>query len=231
MLLSRRRHDSVWAGGRWAGGRGGCEIFWSPAMLCCFFPRPSGQIETYWSNLCEKCFRLFISIGWMCIFDGEVGVVAADFRVFHACRPLCIGVCPLHFWDGTLGIAGTLHARSWHSGLYWDGFIVSSRLSYDREVVDRTLLTTQSVPQPRHGSWGRVEDTAVREQPVGTSLHVTLVLSGCSNQWHPSISHSSDLQNCLCRRWPAGTYGINVKKQPHEWVIMMIRRITLHWLK
>ena len=32
--------------------------------------------------------------------------------------------------------------------------MVSSRLSYDREVVDRTVLTSQSVPPARHGSWG-----------------------------------------------------------------------------
>lgn len=57
--------------------------------------------------------------------------------------------------------------------LRW-GVIVSPRLSYDREVVDRTVLTSQSVPQPHHGSWSRVEDTctdvtlAFRGQPVGT---------------------------------------------------------------
>lgn len=174
----------------------------------------------------------------MCIFDCKVGVLAADFpEFFMHTECFALGVCPLHFWVGILGITDTLHAWSINSGFYWDGFIVSSRLSCDREVVDRTVLTSQSVPQPRHGSWGRVEDTdvmlALREQPVGTSLH-----ANCSFELlFPSVTSIHWPLQCskkltVCHWWPACNYFINVKyvceKQPHKWIIMMIRQRTIY---
>lgn len=52
--------------------------------------------------------------------------------------------------------------------------MVSSRLSYDREVVDRTVLTSQSVPPapPWQLGGGRVEDSCKgwRSLYIGTAI-------------------------------------------------------------